>query len=63
VTPDQMLQVLTGVGTSAMPMAPMMRPTVPGVMPPAGQGSGKPALNAQQILQLMAQPKLQGKVR
>ncbi|OYW77702.1 MAG: hypothetical protein B7Z37_03165 [Verrucomicrobia bacterium 12-59-8] len=58
-----MMLALTGPGAMAQPMAPMARSTVPGLIPPKGQGAGGPALNAQQILQLMAMPKLQGKMR
>lgn len=63
MTPEQMLQMLGGLGTSVAPGAPLARSPVPGVMPQSGQGNGSGALNAQQILQLMAQPKLQAKVR
>lgn len=63
ITPQIMMQALTAPGAMGAPMAPIQRPTVPGLIPPRGQGSPSPALTAQQILTLLAQPKLQGKVR
>lgn len=64
LNPNQILALLgrhSGLGLG--PMGPMAAPPVPGVAPAEGSGSAKPGMLPQQILQLMAQPKLQGKVR
>ena len=63
ITPDMMMMALTNPGAMAQPNAGLHRPTIPGVLPAKGQGAGAPAMNAQQILQLMAMPKLQSRVR
>lgn len=64
LNPQQMLALLGNhAGLGAGPMGPMSAPPIPGVAPAGGQGVSTPGMLPQQILSLMAQPKLQGKVR
>lgn len=52
-----------GVQDIMQVLGPLKHAPVPGLMPQAGQGRGAGAAQAEEILRLLAQPKLQVGVR
>jgi hypothetical protein len=49
-------ELLKMLGTQGAPQGPLIRPQIPTISQPKGQGSSASPLSAQEILALLAQP-------